>query len=55
MPGSRLEIFPGAGHVPHHADPERFVALVEDFVATTRPGRHDPRRWRRVLRGAAAA
>jgi pimeloyl-ACP methyl ester carboxylesterase len=55
MPGSRLEIFAGAGHFPHHADPERFVALVEDFVASTRPGRHDPRRWRRLLRGAAAA
>jgi pimeloyl-ACP methyl ester carboxylesterase len=55
MPGSRLEIFAGAGHFPQHADPERFVALVEDFVAGTRPGRHDPRRWRRLLRGAAAA
>jgi hypothetical protein len=38
-----------------NADPERFVAVVEDFVAPTRPGRHDPRRWRRLLRGAAAA
>ena len=25
MPGSRLEVFPGAGHFPHHADHDRFV------------------------------
>jgi len=35
MPGSRIEIFPGAGHFPHIADPERFVALLGEFVATT--------------------
>ena len=28
MPGSRLEIFAGAGHFPHHADPDRFVGLA---------------------------
>ena len=28
MPGSRLEIFEGAGHFPFHSDPARFVALV---------------------------
>ena len=35
MPHSRLEIFPGAGHFPHNDDPERFVAVLTDFVATT--------------------
>jgi len=35
MPGSRVEVFPGAGHFPHIAEPERFVALLRDFIATT--------------------
>jgi len=35
MPGSRVEIFPGAGHYPHRHDPERFVAVLSDFLATT--------------------
>ena len=29
MPGSRLEIFEDAGHVPQLDDPERFVACVD--------------------------
>lgn len=35
MPGSRLEIFPGAGHFPFNDDPDRFIRLLEDFIATT--------------------
>lgn len=50
MPSSRLEIFPEAGHFPHHADPDRFVDLVTRFVATTRPASHDPDRWRALVR-----
>jgi pimeloyl-ACP methyl ester carboxylesterase len=49
MPGSRLELFEGAGHFPHHDDPERFVELVRRFVATTRPADHDPAHWRDLL------
>lgn len=45
MPSSRLEVFAGAGHFPHHAEPERFLALLLDFVAGTEPARHDPDRW----------
>jgi len=37
MPGSRLEVFAGAGHFPHHHDPVRFLAVVRDFLATTAP------------------
>ena len=37
MPGSRLEIFEGAGHYPHHDAPERFVEILEDFISTTTP------------------
>ncbi|WP_425826208.1 alpha/beta fold hydrolase [Streptomyces fractus] len=50
MPGSRLEIFPGAGHFPHHADPARFVRLLEEFIATTTPGDWSVEQWRELLR-----
>jgi len=33
--GSRLEIFPGVGHYPHCEAPERFVEVLEDFIAHT--------------------
>jgi pimeloyl-ACP methyl ester carboxylesterase len=35
LPGSRLEVFAGAGHMPHDADPERFAATLIDFCDTT--------------------
>lgn len=53
MPGSRLEIFEGAGHFPHRDDPGRFVALVRTFVRTTAPASYDPETWRALLRGGA--
>lgn len=39
IPGSRLEIFDGVGHYPHCEAPERFVAVVVDFIASTKPAR----------------
>jgi pimeloyl-ACP methyl ester carboxylesterase len=53
LPASRLELFAGAGHFPHHDDPNRFVALVREFVATTEPARHDRDAWRERLRKGA--
>ncbi|MFG2429749.1 alpha/beta fold hydrolase [Streptomyces sp. NPDC048590] len=50
MPGSRLEIFEGAGHFPFHTDPVRFRALVEDFMNTTAPADWSQERWREHLR-----
>jgi hypothetical protein len=50
MPGSRLEIFEGSGHFPHHDDPERFVRIVERFLEATAPATHDQTKWRRLLR-----
>ncbi|WP_235716117.1 alpha/beta fold hydrolase [Amycolatopsis sp. ATCC 39116] len=42
--------FEGAGHFPHHTAPQRFLAVLRDFLATTRPAQHDVRRWRELLR-----
>jgi pimeloyl-ACP methyl ester carboxylesterase len=57
VPGSRLEIFPDAGHFPHLDDPLRFVRLLTDFMRTTEPANIDPSRWTELLRsgGESAA
>jgi pimeloyl-ACP methyl ester carboxylesterase len=49
MPGSRLEVFRGAGHLPHHADPRRFAALLTEFCETTDAARLDPDHWQPLL------
>jgi pimeloyl-ACP methyl ester carboxylesterase len=50
MPGSRLEIFEGAGHFPFHSDPARFLALVREFTTTTSPADWSREHWRELLR-----
>jgi pimeloyl-ACP methyl ester carboxylesterase len=50
IPGSRLEIFPDAGHFPYRDDPQRFASLVLDFLQTTTTRRVDEDRWRSLLR-----
>jgi pimeloyl-ACP methyl ester carboxylesterase len=40
LPGSRLDLLPGASHEPHRRYAERFARLVADFVAAT-PTAHD--------------
>jgi pimeloyl-ACP methyl ester carboxylesterase len=37
IPGSRLELIDGAGHFPHHDQPERFTELLTDFLDQTQP------------------
>jgi pimeloyl-ACP methyl ester carboxylesterase len=39
IPGSRLEIFEGVGHYPHCEAPDRFVAVLADFIEATLPAR----------------
>jgi pimeloyl-ACP methyl ester carboxylesterase len=50
MPGSRLEVFDGAGHFPHHFDGMRFVRILHDFLATTQPAPYSAQDWRELLR-----
>jgi len=46
VPGSRLEIFEESGHFPHADDPQRFTALVIDFVGATEAAVFDRTRTR---------
>jgi pimeloyl-ACP methyl ester carboxylesterase len=46
MPGSRFEVFPDAGHMPHDADPERFAALLTEFCEATDAARLTADHWR---------
>lgn len=50
MPGSRLEVFEGAGHFPFHDDPDRFVETVLRFIDSTEPATHDQELLRELLR-----
>jgi pimeloyl-ACP methyl ester carboxylesterase len=55
VPGSRLEVFPDAGHFPHLDDPLRFVRLLIDFMATTEPAEVDTGRLGALLRSGGQA
>jgi pimeloyl-ACP methyl ester carboxylesterase len=49
MPGSRLEIFPGAGHFPFNDDPDRFVRILDEFIEETEEANLDQDHIRRLL------
>jgi pimeloyl-ACP methyl ester carboxylesterase len=53
MPGSRLEVFPGAGHMPHDDDPDRFAKLLIEFCETTEAAQLSADHWRPLLEGGA--
>ena len=53
IPGSRLEIFTGVGHLPQLEAPSRFTAALERFTAETEPSRFDSQQWRGRLRLAS--
>ncbi len=48
--GSRLEVFEGVRHLPQLEAPERFIAVLERFIAEHEPARFDSEQWRRRLR-----
>jgi pimeloyl-ACP methyl ester carboxylesterase len=50
IPGSRIEVFPGAGHFPHREDPVRFVSVLGDFVRSTAPAGMAEADWGALLR-----
>jgi pimeloyl-ACP methyl ester carboxylesterase len=52
--GSRFELFEAAGHFPHLDEPERFVATLEEWIATTAPGHADDDNFRAMVRRHAA-
>jgi pimeloyl-ACP methyl ester carboxylesterase len=45
LPGSRLEIFEDAGHLPQLEQPGRFIAVLERFLRETEPARFDREEW----------
>jgi pimeloyl-ACP methyl ester carboxylesterase len=49
IPGSRLEIFDGAGHYPHCEDPQRFASILGGFVEETEPARLTHEEWAQLL------
>ena len=54
VPHSRLEIFDRSGHFPQLDEPERFVEVLESFIASTQPARLDSDRVREILHSADA-
>jgi pimeloyl-ACP methyl ester carboxylesterase len=52
IPGSRLEVFEAVGHMPQLEAPGRFVAVLERFLAQTKPATFDAEEWRARFRVA---
>ena len=53
-PKAQVTVISDAGHFPHRDHPERFVELLDDFVAGTRPATYSRARWRRLLKAGGA-
>jgi pimeloyl-ACP methyl ester carboxylesterase len=51
MPGSRLEVFPGAGHVPQLESPGRFAGVLQRFLDETEAAEFDDAAWRSRFNG----
>jgi pimeloyl-ACP methyl ester carboxylesterase len=49
LPGSRLEIFPGAGHFVHVEQPLKFAGVLANFIESTTPARRDTKAYRELL------
>jgi pimeloyl-ACP methyl ester carboxylesterase len=53
IPGSRLEVFEEAGHLPQLEEPSRFVAVLEQFLEETEAARFDRDDWRLRLQAGS--
>jgi pimeloyl-ACP methyl ester carboxylesterase len=53
IPGSHLEVFEDAGHLPQLEAPARFVTVLEKFLRDTEPARFDRDEWRARIRTPA--
>jgi pimeloyl-ACP methyl ester carboxylesterase len=51
LPGSRLEVFPNAGHIPMQEAPGRFTAVLQRFLDDTEPAQFDGAQWRARFSG----
>jgi pimeloyl-ACP methyl ester carboxylesterase len=51
LPGSRLEVFPGAGHIPQMESPGRFAAVLQRFLDDTEPADFDTAAWKARIGG----
>ena len=49
MPGSRLEILPGAGHFPQLTDPMKIARLLADFIEDTDAAEVEPEDMRDLV------
>jgi pimeloyl-ACP methyl ester carboxylesterase len=49
VPGSRFEVFARAGHFLFLDEPERFVSLLEEWMASTEPGGSGEARFRAAM------
>jgi pimeloyl-ACP methyl ester carboxylesterase len=52
LPGSRLEIFEQAGHMPQLEQPVRFISVLERFLEETEPAHFDREQWRARFKAA---
>jgi pimeloyl-ACP methyl ester carboxylesterase len=49
IPNCRFETLPKAAHFPNLEDPEGLAAILDDFLATTRPAHIDDSEWADVI------
>ncbi len=50
LPHGTLAVFDGVRHFPHAEAPERFVAALQNFRASTKPAAFDAETWRARMR-----
>jgi pimeloyl-ACP methyl ester carboxylesterase len=55
IPGSRLEIFEGVGHMPQIETPLRFVTTLEEFLEETEPAEFSLDHWVEIFKKAQDA